>query len=140
MAVPPTSESDDPIDRFLRRLTELRPGERALLRRHFDRRLAESPTALMLFYRIFPRRLPPWATETYFFVATNAMRFPPELVGGQRNLGATLRAVITADNESAITRQLQLLLDADRDGLYPRLTHTLGLLLSKRQPVNWRAL
>lgn len=127
-----------PTATFIGRLAALDPGERARLKRHAGKPLAESADVLGLFYGLL-RGLPvsTHAEETFFLLAT---LYPLADGGGSGDLGLALRRATDANSEEGIRRRLERLLDSDSAQLPFRLRQAVRMLQSKRVRVDWATL
>jgi len=121
------------IQRFMERLAELNPGDRARLKRNAGRTLAGARNASM-FYRLVPLGLEDYELDTYFLVAT---LYPLAEAGGGGNLGTALRRAQSKSNKAGLDRRVEILLDADKAQLPFRLRQAIRFLQSNRVKVNW---
>lgn len=141
----PAKTFDENINRFVRNLEELEPGERARLKRSAGKSLAEATSAIGLFYRVLPYSVPRYQDEMYFLVATlYAIRYrEQEIMKSTNNFGASLR--LARDNDpdknKGLDRRVEILLDSEQpEQLAYRLRQAVRLLKARDVPINWHQL
>jgi CRISPR system Cascade subunit CasB len=124
---------------FIANLERLNPGEKARLKRNAGRTIGEARNATGLFYRLLPREVINFENqhEWYFLVAT---LYPLAGSSNDRSLGATLRAIRNQENQAALDRRMNVLLESDARQLPFRLRQMIRLIESHRRGVNWEVL
>lgn len=121
------------VQLFIDRLAQLKPGDRARLKRNAGRTLAEARNASS-FYHLLPPGISDYDYETYFMVAT---LYPIAEGGGAGDLGVSLRRAQSKTNKAGLDRRVEILLDADKTQLPFRLRQAIHFLQSNRVKVNW---
>lgn len=132
-------KADTPQQKFIANLEGLDQGERARLKRNAGRTIGEARNVTGLFYQILPREVINFEHqhEWYFLVAT---LYPIATKSNDRNLGATLRAIRNKENQAALDRRMNVLLESDARQLPFRLRQMIRLIESHRRGVNWEQL
>lgn len=129
--------SNQQVNKFILRLNELDPGDRARLKRNAGKTLAESQDILGLFYSLLPAGVSQFQEETFFMIAT---LFPLAEGNGQGNLGGSLARARQSQNNKGLDRRVEVLLDSDPMQLAFRLRQAIHFLQSNRVRVNWSRL
>jgi CRISPR system Cascade subunit CasB len=132
-----TKDTDPRIVRFIERLAELEPGDRARLKRNAGLTLGEAHQAIGLFYRILPANLPVYQEPWYFLIAT---LYPLADAGQTGNFGSALKRARSAQHRDGLDRRIEILLDADEAQLPFRLRQAVRFLYAQGVPVDWEQL
>ena len=130
-------EPSPEIVQFISRLENLDSGGRARFKRNAGKTLAEAREVLGRFYSMLPQKLPGYALEPHFLVAT---LFPLAANGKGQNLGSSLRQCRSSVNAKGLDRRTERLLDADSAQLPFRLRQTVHFIQSNRRRVDWALL